>query len=110
MEIFFLNLDIVLYSAEDLSYLHDELKDKVLILHNGFIEENKQKCYLLTFEADLDTDISNASNLITLHLCEIINDLSVRSRQLWNQCDRKIFDYGYQSGLMPLSLSNNLSH
>ena len=97
MEIRFLNLDIVIHSQEDLTALHNELKDRVLILHSDFVEAKKEKYYLLTFEADLDTDIPNASEVLTLNLCKIINNLSAESRQLWNQCDRKIFDYGYES-------------
>ena len=110
MEISFLNLDIIIYSQEDLTPLHDELTDQVLILHNDLIEEENSKSYLLTFEADLDTnDIDDPINTLTLHLCELINNLSPESRRLWQQCDRKIFDYGYESGLQPLTFSAELS-
>ncbi len=109
MEIRFLNLDIVIHSQEDLTLLNNELKDRVLILHNGLIEGENGEYYLLSFEADLDTDIPNASESLTLNLCKIINNLSPRSGQIWNQCDRKVFDYGYESGLQPSSFSNELS-
>lgn len=109
MEIRFLNLDIVIHSQEDLTLLNNELKDRVLILHNGLIEGENGEYYLLSFEADLDTDILNASEVLTLNLCKIINNLSPSSRRLWNQCDRKVFDYGYESGLQPSSFSTELS-
>ena len=34
--------------------------------------------------------------------------MCIRDR-LWQQCDRKIFDYGYESGLQPLTFSAELS-
>lgn len=110
MEILFLNLDIVIHSQQDLSLLHNELKDRVLVLHNGLVAGENYQYYLLSFEANLDTELPNANEIFTLHLCKILNHLSAESRQLWNQCDRKIFDYGYESGLQPSSFSNELSN
>lgn len=112
MEIFFINLDLELYSQENLTLLHDELKDKVLILNNYFREDNQEKYYFLSLESNLDCDnlqSLDAIDKLTLDLCELIAKLSPKSRQLWDNCYQKIFDYGYESGLKPFSFSNQLS-
>lgn len=110
-EIFFINLDLELYSKEDLTLLHDELKDRVFILHNGFIKVEGEKYYLLSLESNLDYDYLNSSDVIdklTLNICELITKLSPESRQLWDNCYQKIFNYGYESGVKPFPFSNQL--
>ena len=108
----FINLDLEIWSLEDLSFLQNEIKNKVLIIHNDIRERAGIQYYFLCLEADLDLDNSlypNASEILTVHLCQTIVNLSPQSRQLWNNCDRKIFNYGYQSGVEPFCYSDRLS-
>lgn len=112
MEISFINLDLELYSKKDLTLLHNELKDKAFILYNDFIEYKAEKYYLLSLESNLDYDNINSIDAIeklTLDLCTLITSSSPKSRQLWDNCEEKIFNYGYESGLKPFPFSNQLS-
>lgn len=94
MDIKFLNVDLELKSQQDISLIINELGDNVLILH----QENKQDYYSVRLE--LAQDAKNPDITINC-FCDLIKNLSEDTRKVWNNCEVKVFDIGYESGIKP---------
>jgi hypothetical protein len=100
-ETHFLNVDLEVSSASDLSWLVEELGEDVTNLYCG----PAQGHFLATFEAkplfgDPDTLIG--------YLCGLVEALPDQRRRVWNQAFLKIFDIGYEAGNEPPAYQSDL--
>ena len=87
----FINVDLELFSKEDLSSIAEELKGKIYPLTNEFIEGT----YNLAFECSLN---ELEPSVVLEEFISLLNSLSAESKALLAECSQKVFDVGYDSG------------
>jgi hypothetical protein len=91
MRVRYLNTDLLLESAEDLTPIAEAFGDDVVVLHNGRAKGN----HLASFEiagshAGADEDVK--------YFVALIEALPPKARALWERCHSRKFDLGYRSG------------
>ena len=101
-EIEFLNVDLLLKSKQDLTPIIDNLGKKIFVLHNGK-ENDHYYAYL-----EIMGDRSEPNEVIKI-FCDLIENLSVNSKKIWDEADYRIFDIGYDSGRHENSFSSDLT-
>jgi hypothetical protein len=89
---YFLNVDLDIESKSSLRPLARELGKRVSVMFSGLIN-GKHCLFIETAGAERGQD------MIIQALCAVIEDLSVRSRRVWDAAERKEFDLGYESRL-----------
>lgn len=85
-------------SKENLQHLIDEFGDDVCILFHDRLQD---ECDFASLEISLDKIASGIYGEVEETLkafCSIIENLSSDSRRIWNNCEEKIFDIGFESG------------
>ena len=109
VDFYFINLDLELKSNESVQPLMKELEDKVSLTHPGGFDElgmMELKTYktiegkdidLYTTFDDSEDEIGGADIFIN-EFCELLENLSAHSRMIWEKCELKEFDLGYQGG------------
>lgn len=96
----FLNIDLDIESNEDTSLIADEFGDRVTVMRNEYHES----LYCASFE----TGYSKENKIIEEFVC-LVKGLSPEAKELWNNCTKRVFDFGYQSGEKPYSFHSNIS-
>ncbi len=111
IDFYFINLDLELASIESVRPLLEELEleNKVLTTHPGGFEklgmmelygyktvEGKEVDLYKTFD-DAEDEVGWADVFIN-EFCEIVENLSSPSKEIWNKCHLKELDLGYQTG------------
>ena len=94
MNIKFLNVDLDIQSSQDISLMLKELGEKIFILHH----EQQENYYFARLEINIDAP--NADETIN-YFCDLIENLSEDSQNIWDACFSKVFDIGYESGNQP---------
>jgi hypothetical protein len=89
----FLNVDLELESNESLDRIAQEFGDRVHVLHNGPLQDIP---YLLALEVYAGDDHDPES--IVEAFCDLIEDLSPKSKTSWRKCTARRFDIGIESG------------
>lgn len=87
----FINVDMVLYSKEDLSPIADELAERALILQNAFYDGE----YKLAFECAHE---EYQSAVVIDTFIKLLDELSPQTKALLARCTKKMLDIGYNSG------------
>ncbi|WP_444924459.1 hypothetical protein ACJJH9_04510 [Microbulbifer sp. DLAB2-AF] len=87
----FINVDLELFSVEDLSSIGRELKEKIYPLTDQFVDGE----YNLAFECSMNSD--NPADVLEVFI-QLLDSLSSESKALVSRCSRRIFDIGYDSG------------
>lgn len=106
----FLNVDLEIKSSEDLQPLLDELtedENTMILYHQGF-ENNTDHATLETMsptefdesseDYDEDKTLIGSTDILINLFCNLIENLSVESRRVWDNCAEKQFDVGFASG------------
>ena len=85
------NVDLDIYSKEDLRPLVDAFGDQVIEMWVGRVRR--------TYEAHLETgwEPRRTPSSIILRFCKMIHILSPAARKLWNGAKKKSFDIGIYS-------------
>ncbi len=97
MSIRFLNVDLDFESQDDLQILVDELeKDCSLHIHDKNVNGNN----FASFSHDSAFDNYEINRIISL-FCNTIENLSPKSREMWNSCCTRKLDAGFESGNSP---------
>ena len=109
IDFYFINLDLELESTESVQPLITELENEVFSGYcGGFdnlgcleikpykIVDGVEVDVYKTFD-DAEEDVGGADLFIN-EFCTIIENLSVESKKIWDQCNRKEFDLGFQGG------------
>lgn len=99
----YLNTDLDLRSAEDLSSLAAELGARGLLVLDVFAEEDRWKA---RFEADSDHEEPEDH---IAQMLDAIDSLSAPARALWQRCDLREFNIGFDCGTEPWAFNLGLS-
>lgn len=89
----FLNVDLEIESDESLDYIANEFGDKVFVLRNGPWRGTKNLLAVQVHET-VNRDPDSIINV----LCDLIAELSAKSKALWRRCEFRRFDVGIGSG------------
>ena len=100
----FLNLDLDLESTTDLSPLVDYLGERVIVLCNEPVGDHFRLCLEPGGDLSHDFDPSECID----HFATLLNTLPLEIRSLWDSCESKVFDFGFESGLEPFHFSSSL--
>lgn len=90
----FINLDLELESDEDLAPLAAHFGNKVFVLH---CEEDAGR-FRLALEAVIRGALSEDAAACTEHFLTLLDALPPPLQALWQRCDRRVFDYGFEGG------------
>ena len=91
----FINLDLDLSSAVDLTDLATHLSTQAFILFHG--ETGTE--YKLIAELLMDGGLNQDALECTEHFLRLLGELPPALLGLWQQCTSRVFDYGFDGGL-----------
>ena|ERR1041385_294118 len=86
------NVDLVLRASEDLSPLVAAFGENVMVLNEGRMPKN---------EAILEVHHKGGPEGAINAFCDLVDSLSPDARALWERCNEKTFDVGFEAGLEP---------
>ena len=96
----FLNIDLDIESKEDISPILKEFGNRVVIHRN-------EKCNKL-FCASISTGYTEENEIIQEYF-SLVNELSTNARKIWDNCNKREFDFGFESGGSPNNFQSSLS-
>ncbi len=99
-EIVFLNIDLDIESKVDISPIVEEFGDRVSVHRNELYEG--QYC------ASFETGYMKENEIIEEYV-SLIEKLSPRSKVIWDNCSKREFDFGYESGETPNNFHSKIS-
>ncbi len=105
----FLNVDLEIASSRSIKPLLDELGESVFAFFPGGeigdgkqanleIMDLKRKRKWIYQSFDDEKDLIGGADILISAFCDLIENLSPKSRQIWDNCRRKEFDIGFDSG------------
>ncbi|MGK7950139.1 MAG: hypothetical protein AB4368_15500 [Xenococcaceae cyanobacterium] len=94
MNIQYLNTDLDIKSKEDIAPIIKAFGNKVYVLH----QESKESYYFASLE--INDNVVDA-NLTAEYFCNLVARLPDDIRAIWDNCDDRILDIGYESGTLP---------
>ncbi len=102
----FINVDLELEASENIQPLVHELSENTVSLYCGDIDEMANLELSLHERSGVDfydsyNDEKDLIGGVDIHIsafCDLIENLSVESRRIWDNCHRKEFDIGFQTG------------
>ena len=97
----FLNIDLDIESDKDASLIVEEFGDRVSVMRNEFYEGK--------YNASFETPYSHENQIIEEYSA-LVNGLSPSAKELWNNCTKRVFDFGYESGEKPNGFHSNISN
>lgn len=99
MEIKFLNVDLEFESSEDLQKLIEDFGEKVSVLYHGKNEYGFNFASLETSESAFEIfDSGKTADEVINDFCNLIENLSAKSKTIWEKCKSRKFDIGFESG------------
>ena len=112
----FVNIDLELESAESVQPLVNELSENTYALYCSDIDEmanlelsiEKRNGVYFYDSYDDEKDIVGGVDIHINEFCNLLENLSEESQQIWNKCHRKEFDIGFQSGNTPKSFRTQI--
>jgi len=87
----YLNTDLEIESADDLTPIVEEFGEDVICLHNGPWGAHQRAAFEV---AALSMDVSSCIR----HFCALVQGLGPESRNLWDNCTRRTFNIGFEAG------------
>ena len=99
-EIEFLNIDLDIESSVDIAPIIEGFGKRVCVLNNEFSDGK--------FSATLETGYTEENRIISEY-ASMINGLSPEAREAWNNCIKREFNFGYDSGEQPNIYSSEIS-
>jgi hypothetical protein len=97
----FLNIDLEIESKSNITCIINELGSRVIILRNQEING--------LYFVSLETIFSEGNEIINEYL-SLINGLKPKTRELWDNCTKREFNFGYRcSGKTSYSFQSNIS-
>jgi len=94
----FINLDLEITSAKNLTPLADFFGKRVFVLFCDYVDENK---FHLALEASPRGHMKNTPERHIRYFLELFKTIPDELRGLWNSRSSLLFDIGFNSGLMP---------
>ena len=99
-EIKFLNIDLDIESQGDISLVVKEFCNRLTVMRN----DCSKGMYYASFETGYTEE-----NIIIEEYVNIIEGLSPEAREIWNNCLKREFDFGYESGDKPNDFHSKIS-
>lgn len=96
----FLNIDLDIESEEDISPIIREWGERISVHRNEFLGDR----YFGTFE----TLRSGVSEIIKEYF-DLVEGLSPSARAVWDAAEKRVFDFGYESGTQPGNFHSEIS-
>jgi len=96
----FLNIDLDIESKKDASLIAKEFGKRVTTMRSEFYEG----LYCASFE----TGYLEENEIIEEYI-SLINSLSSDAKSLWNNCTKRVFDFGYSGGREPNNFHSTIS-
>ncbi len=93
----YLNLDVECKSSHSLSLMLEYFGDAIFVLYNGEVASG----FFTVFEPELCEDERNVAEIHASHILDLIEKLPAQRRGLWDDCQSKVFDFGFRSGVTP---------
>jgi hypothetical protein len=100
----FLNLDVDLYSTSNLSPLGDYLENIASVLFSNEIDEG----FKITVEP-MCGGLGESPKVCTDEMIKIFSELPDHLKELFATCHKRVFDYGFESGIKAPVLLEELS-
>ncbi len=97
-DICFANVDLEIESKDDLQPLIDAFGENVYVLYHDRLENGNDFASLEVYLDIIEVGICGEVEKTITAFCELIENLSLDSRNIWDQCREKIFDIGFESG------------
>lgn len=91
-EICFLNIDLDIESTEDIAPIIEEWGDRVSVHRNDRVDG--------VYYGSFETAFSGVEGIIEEYV-SLIEGLSDSSRKIWDNAQKRDFDFGYESGTTP---------
>ena len=102
MEVHYLNTDLEIESAGDLSRVVEEFGEDVIVLHHDESRGYDQASFEIASGADLGVDE------VINYFCLLVESLPKEVRDIWDGCCSRILDVGYESGTTPHSFRSEI--
>jgi hypothetical protein len=99
-DLFFLNVDLDVDSADDLTLLVQAFEPSAFAL--------ERPAGRASFELNNPASPRNPESLI-LEFARVVNDLPSPAREIWDRASRRVFDIGMQSGRQPFHATHRLA-
>ncbi len=96
-DVCFANVDLEIESKDDLQSLIDEFGENVHVLYHDRLANGNDFVSLETVYLVKTENHGEVENTISA-FCDLIENLSLELRSLWNKCIEKKFDIGFESG------------
>ena len=96
----FLNIDLDIESSTDVHLIIEEFGDRVSVMRS----EEQSGIHYASFETG-----KSEINEIVEEYVSLVNGLSSKARAIWDNCAKRLFDIGYESGQAPHSFHSRLS-
>lgn len=87
----YLNIDLVITSALDLTPLANSFGDSVLVLSNDWADGSCRAVLELSYDAD-DAPADATK------FCQLLEDLEGPALVAWQSAESRVFDFGFESG------------
>lgn len=102
----FINIDLEIKSLENLQPIVDELGEKVSILYNDMPPNREENWLSMEVAGDYEiyenyndeTDDIGGVDVLLTAFCDLLENLSAESKNLWNSCRVRSFDVGFACG------------
>ncbi len=102
----YLTLDLLLRSGEDLSPLVEGFGDRVFIVYNGSDEAGG---FYAVLEPQASEILSESPEQHAQYMAGLVEELPASLLPAWLTCSERTFDFGFQGGTQPASISHDLS-
>jgi len=96
MDIQYLNTDLEIKSKEDLMPIITALGKNVFVLHHGLMEGMHDAAFELSSDP-----VSHDPIQVISRYCDLVENLPIVARQIWDNCAVRVIDIGIESGLSP---------
>jgi hypothetical protein len=96
----FLNIDLDIESQDDISLVVKEFSNRLTVMRNN----HDEGIYYASFETGYTEE-----NEIIKEYVNVIEGLSLEARETWNNCLKREFDFGYESGDRPNDFHSKIS-
>jgi hypothetical protein len=97
-DICFVNVDLEIESTDDLQYLINEFGENVDVLyHDRLASGNDFVSLEISSNLEKKENYGEADNTVYA-LCDLIENLPLKLRNIWNKSIKRNFDIGFESG------------
>lgn len=98
----FITIDLDIASNNDINSLVKELSAHTIFMHYEVYKDGSHNASFESHKDSIDNIIEDFHTILT--------NLSPTSKKMWNECFKRSFNIGFNSGLEPYSIQSSLSN